>query len=82
MSKSFIKNVGTANPLLKTSPIITENDKNVDAITQDKMEIPVCYFNSLSYPYNGYVRSGNGELLRCRYGMWLRITDDDTDNII
>jgi hypothetical protein len=40
---------------------------------------PVCYFNDQSFKHGSYVCSGS-TLLRCDYGLWVRMGSCDPDN--
>jgi len=42
--------VGAPDPELKTSPIVDEGDEEFDVISQEVEDLPVCYFNGVSYP--------------------------------
>lgn len=65
-----IPNVGAADPELRTSPIL--DDEEEEASLDAELESGVCYFNGLAYPIGHHVRSG-GEVLHCvGRGVWVR----------
>ena len=61
--------VGAADPELKTSPILDEDEEfSLDL----ELESGVCYFNNVAYRIGQFVLSGN-ELLHCEErGLWVR----------
>lgn len=72
--------VGSPDPELKTSPIVEDLDENFEVTAQEVEDLPVCYFNNVSYPNGKYVCSGSGELLHCRKGLWVREGTCDPEN--
>jgi hypothetical protein len=77
---SIATQVGVPDPEAKTSPIMEDTDEDYEVLAQEVEELPVCYFNNVSYPSGEYVCSGSGELLQCRQGIWLRAGSCDPDN--
>jgi hypothetical protein len=76
---NYGKQVGAPDPEQKNSPIIEELDEELEALQQERVETPMCYFNGASYRHGAYVCSGN-ERLRCEYGSWVRAGSCDPDN--
>jgi len=65
-----IPQVGAPDPERKTSPILDEEDEEIDP--ELELETGVCYFNDAAYALGSYVLSGN-ELLHCEErGVWVR----------
>ncbi len=71
--------VGAPDPELKTSPIAEETDEEAEVLRQEEPGEPVCYFNDTSYAQGTHVISGTS-LLRCDYGLWIRVGSSDPDN--
>jgi hypothetical protein len=71
--------VGAPDPERRTSPIAEETDEDFDTIKQEVPGEAVCLFNDASYAHGSHVCSGS-ELLRCDYGIWLRVGGCDPDN--
>ena len=71
--------VGAPDPELKNSPIAQETDEEYEVLKQEEPGEPVCFFNSKSYPNGTHVCSGDA-LLRCDYGIWVRVGSCDPDN--
>jgi hypothetical protein len=71
--------VGAPDPDLKNSPIALETDEEFEVIKQEEPGEPVCYFNSKAFKHNTHVCSGD-TLLRCDYGIWVRVGGCDPDN--
>lgn len=71
--------VGALDPELRNSPIAQELDEDVDTLRQQVPGNPVCYFNGRSFANGRYVSSG-GQVLRCRYGVWIDVGAADRDN--
>lgn len=65
-----IKEVGSADPEMKNSPIADEYDDNTEVLRQEMPGDAVCYFNNESFASGRYVKSGT-ILLRCEYGIWV-----------
>lgn len=72
--------VGAADPELKTSPILEEQDEEFEVLAQEVEDHAVCWFNSASYADGGYVCSSSRILLRCDKGIWVRKGSCDPDN--
>lgn len=70
----MIKDVGTPDPLLKTSPIAEETDEEYDVLLQEVPGEPACYFNDRAYRHGSFVKSG-GTKLRCHRGVWVRVPE-------
>jgi hypothetical protein len=65
-----IPQVGAPDPDRKTSPILDQDDEEIDP--ELELETGVCYFNDLAYALGSYVLSGD-ELLHCEErGVWVR----------
>ncbi|HMA87943.1 MAG TPA: DUF1496 domain-containing protein [Burkholderiales bacterium] len=65
-----IPRVGSPDPERKNSPILDEEDEEIDP--ELELETGVCYFNDVAYPLGSYVLSGS-ELLHCEErGVWVR----------
>jgi len=71
--------VGAMDPELKNSPIAEEFDEEADTLRQQMPGEPVCFFNGRAYPNGKYVNSG-GQVLMCRYGMWVEAGSADRNN--
>ena len=71
--------VGAPDPELKNSPIALETDEDFEVMKQELPGEPVCFFNSKAYSHGVYVCSGD-VLLRCDYGIWIRLGSCDPDN--
>jgi hypothetical protein len=71
--------VGAPDPEMKNSPMMEETADDYEVLKQETPGEPVCYFNAISYPHGAYVCSGD-VLLRCDYGVWLRLGSCDPDN--
>jgi hypothetical protein len=71
--------VGALDPELRNSPIAQEHDEDADTVSQQVPGEPVCYFNGRSFAHGRYIRSG-GQVLRCRYGVWVDAGSADPDN--
>lgn len=81
MSNEFITTrVGDVDPELNTSPILEETDEDFEILAQEVEDLPVCYFNNVSFSTGKYVCSGSGELLQCNKGLWVRAGSCDPDN--
>lgn len=70
----MIRDVGTPDPLLKTSPIAEEADEEFEVLLQEVPGEPACYFNNRTYKHGTFVKSG-GTKLRCHRGIWVRVQD-------
>ena len=79
-SEQITTQVGAPDPELNTSPIVEDADEDFEVIAQEVEDLPVCYFNNSSYPSGKYVCSGNGELLHCSSGLWVREGTCEPDN--
>ena len=64
--------VGAPDPDLKTSPILEEYDEDAPILAQEFDDLPVCWYNGASYASGAMVRTGDGSLLRCEKGVWIR----------
>ncbi|HXZ93914.1 MAG TPA: hypothetical protein VEG36_13645 [Burkholderiales bacterium] len=65
-----IPQVGSPDPERKTSPIVDEEDEELEP--ELELETGVCYFNDVAFPLGSYVLSGS-ELLHCEErGVWVR----------
>jgi hypothetical protein len=71
--------VGAPDPELRTSPILEEQDEDFEVLKLETPGEPVCYFNNRSFPQGARVCSGEA-LLRCDYGIWIRIGSCDRDS--
>ena len=71
--------VGAMDPELRNSPIAQEQDEDADTVSQQVPGQPVCYFNGRSFEHGRYISSG-GQVLRCRYGVWIDAGSADPDN--
>ena len=71
--------VGAPDPELQNSPIAQETDEEYEVLRQEQPGEPECYFNDASYPPHAHVCSGDA-LLRCDYGIWVRVGSCDPDN--
>ncbi|QBQ54548.1 DUF1496 domain-containing protein [Nitrosococcus wardiae] len=76
---SGVPNVGAPDPELKNSPIALESDEETEVLRLEVPGEPVCYFNNQSYKNGTHVCS-SGVLLRCDYGVWVRVGPCDPDN--
>jgi hypothetical protein len=74
-----LQEVGALDPELRNSPIAQEHDEDADTVSQQVPGEPVCYFNGRSFAHGRYVSSG-GQVLRCRYGVWIDAGSADPDN--
>ena len=72
--------VGSADPALKTSPILDEQDEEFDVLFQEVEAQPTCYFNNVSYADGAYICSGSTTLLCCDKGVWVIKGGCDPDN--
>ena len=73
--------VGAPDPELKTSPILEEYDEEALVMAQEFDELPVCWFNGVAYPAGVIVHSGDGAILRCEKGVWVRQGSVDPDDV-
>jgi hypothetical protein len=64
--------VGAPDPELKTSPILEEYDEDAPLMAQEFDELPMCWFNGETYESGAMVTTGDGSLLRCEKGVWIR----------
>jgi hypothetical protein len=71
--------VGAPDPELTNSPFAEETDEDYEVLRLAAPEEPACYFNGVSYRHDSYVCSGS-TLLRCDYGIWVRMGSCDPDN--
>lgn len=71
--------VGAPDPELKTSPILEEYDEDAPVMVQEYDELPICWYNGEVYASGAMVRSGDGSLLRCEKGVWVRQDAPETD---
>lgn len=69
--------VGAPDPELKNSPILEEYDEDAPLMVQEFDELPVCWFNGESYDSGAVIRSGDGSLLCCEKGVWIRMDDPE-----
>jgi hypothetical protein len=67
--------VGAPDPELKTSPILEEYDEEAPLMAQEFDELPVCWFNGEAYDSGTMLHSGDGSLLCCEKGVWIRMDD-------
>jgi hypothetical protein len=76
MTRQLPPQVGAADPELRTSPILDEDEEfSLDL----ELESGVCYFNNVPYRIGQFVLSGN-ELLHCEErGLWVRKGEMRTD---
>ncbi len=73
-------NVGGQDPELKNSPIVGDDDDELDDAPLDEAsEASVCFFNGESFAPGSIVRSGT-LMLRCEFGVWVPIAGSDPDN--
>ncbi|HEX4973856.1 MAG TPA: hypothetical protein VFV69_22630 [Steroidobacteraceae bacterium] len=79
MGRPNLPEVGALDPELRNSPVAQELDEDVDTLQQQVPGEPVCYFNGRSFAHGRYVSSG-GQVLRCRYGVWIDAGSADRDN--
>lgn len=77
--KKHTKDVGSADPELKTSPIAEEYDAETEALRQEMPGAPACFFNNQSFKTGAVVKSGT-ILLKCDYGIWVPAGSSDPDN--
>ena len=75
-----IKEVGSAHPEMKNSPVAEEYDDNTEALRQEMPGDTVCYFNNESFATGSYVKSGT-LMLKCDYGIWVPSISADPDNL-
>lgn len=78
-SATYIRDVGSADPELNTSPIAEERGDESEGLRQEMPGEPVCYFNDQSFSTGAYVKSGTS-LLKCDYGIWIPAGPADPDN--
>ena len=73
--------VGAPDPELKTSPILEEYDEDAPVLAQEIDDLPVCWYNGETYPSGAMVWTGDGSLLRCEKGVWVRqdLPEPDAD---
>jgi hypothetical protein len=71
--------VGAMDPELRNSPMALELDEDADIVRQQVPGDPVCYFNGRAFAHEECVTSG-GQVLRCRYGVWVESGSADRDN--
>lgn len=76
---SSIPKVGAPDPELKNSPIALETDEEAQLLRLEVPGEPVCYFNNQGYKNGAHIYS-SGVLLRCDYGVWVRVGPADPDN--
>ena len=74
-----VDHVGAPDPELKTSPILEEYDEDAPVMVQEYDELPVCWYNGEAYASGAMVFSGDGSLLRCEKGVWVRQDLPDSD---
>lgn len=74
-----IPHVGAPDPELKNSPVVDDAEREYDPSKLQVPGEPVCFFNNASYPHGTYVSSGTA-LLRCDYGIWVRVGSSDPVN--
>jgi hypothetical protein len=77
--RSRAPNVGAPDPELKNSPIALETDEETEVLRLEMPGEAGCYFNNHSYKHGTHVCSA-GVLLRCEYGIWVRVGVCDPDN--
>lgn len=70
----MIRDIGTPDPSLKTSPIAEEADEEFEVLLQEVPGEPACYFNDRAYKHGTFVKSGDTKL-RCHRGIWVRMQD-------
>ena len=73
--------VGAPDPELKNSPILDEFDEDFEVLAQEVEDLPVCYYNGVTYPDGQFVCSSSSELLRCEKGLWVREGTCDPENL-
>jgi hypothetical protein len=71
--------VGAPDPELKTSPILEEYDEDAPILAQEFDDLPMCWYNGETYASGTMVHTGDGSLLRCEKGVWVRQDLPDTD---
>lgn len=71
--------VGAQDPELRNSPILRDDDEDIDTLREAVADVPVCHFNSTSYAHGTIVRSGTA-LLKCEQGIWVFAGPADPDN--
>ncbi len=71
--------VGAPDPELQNSPIAAETDEDFDVLRQELPGEAMCLFNAKSYANGSHVCSGS-TLLRCDYGIWVRVGSSDPDH--
>jgi hypothetical protein len=74
-----IPQVGAQDPELENSPIVGEEDEDMDVVRQQVPDEPVCYFNGVSYRNGEFVASGS-QVLKCSEGVWVDSGSTDTRN--
>ena len=74
--------VGAPDPELKTSPILDEfDDEDTPLAAEEFDELPVCWFNGVAYESGAIVHSGDGAILHCEKGVWVRQGSLDPDDL-
>jgi hypothetical protein len=71
--------VGAQDPELRNSPILRDDDEDVDTLREMVDDSPVCYFNAATFADGAIVKSGTA-LLRCDRGIWVFAGPADPDN--
>ena len=71
--------VGAPDPERNSSPVAEETDEEYEVLRREVPGESVCYFNDQSFGHGTYVCSGS-ILLRCDYGLWVRMGSCDSDN--
>jgi hypothetical protein len=71
--------LGAQDPELKNSPILRDDDEEIETLREAVPDEPVCYYNASAYADGTLVRSGTA-LLRCDMGIWVPIGPADPDN--
>ena len=72
--------VGALEPTQKSSPILGEQDEDFEVLSQEFEDLPVCFFNNVSYANSVYICSGSTTLLYRDKGIWLIKGGCDPDN--
>ena len=67
------------DPERNNSPFAEETDEDYEVLRREVPGELVCYFNDQSFKHDSYVCSGS-TLLRCDYGLWVRMGSCDPDN--
>ena len=78
-SHLHVLQVGAPDPERRNSPVAEETDEEYEVLRREIQGEPVCFFNDQSFGHGTYVCSGS-TLLRCDYGLWVRIGSCDPDN--